>query len=219
MNIEIEQTQTSDELGERKSSPEKTHPLTSKRKSVNSKLTGSSKRDQKVFTRPWLNEDGTLKSDDETKELGRNWSAQTWDQYLKADIGTIEDESLMFYFDMDTEAMLERAQVSELLEEHDIYEEIEPALLLAMLDLSAMERSIIKGAYWQGLCDQDLAIKLSSTYGSIRVLKSRAINKISKILPSKKFRKKLATLKRKGKLESIINEQKQWLYSGSLTLS
>jgi hypothetical protein len=45
---------------------------------------------------PWLNEDGTKKTDAEIAQLGQSWSAQIWNEYLDSNTGTLRDDNLIF---------------------------------------------------------------------------------------------------------------------------
>jgi len=127
---------------------EKKHPLTSKRKSVSKMLAKPKLNTDDIPCKPWLKRDGSLKSDQEIAILGRKWSAETWNNYLEADIGIIEDEELSFFNDMDTETITERVEVLKFLQESKYYDDLEMALLIALAKLSKTERIIIRDSFW-----------------------------------------------------------------------
>lgn len=166
---------------------------------------------------PWLNADGTRKSDEEIELLGRSWSPNIWNRYLESEVGNLEDESLVFYGDMDTEEILERADVLKFLQEKQFHENVENALLVALSKLSKTEREIIKEVFWNKLTDNEASKKLNKPHLTIRVLKSRAVKKLGKILASKSFKAELAQLEELNQLENIIYQRKQWINSDSLT--
>ena len=150
---------------------------------------------------PWCNEDGTRKSDGEIKLLGQGWSAETWDRYLRADVGDVEDDALVFFSNMDTEFVLERHEVLEMLGRYDDYEGIRFALHAALDELSPMERDVLKGAFWKGMDDRDIAGLMGKTHVHVRVCKSRALKRLGEILPSKRFKLKVVRLMEKRKNE------------------
>ena len=142
-------------------------------------------------TFPWLNGDGTVKSDEEIRRLGKDWSAETWDLYLRADVGTLDDDALCFFADMDTEFVLERHRVLDILKNREDYGGIRFALLLALDELSFMEKTVVEYSFWKGMEDRDIAEALGTTYGAVRVHKSHAVKKLGRILPSKRLKVKL----------------------------
>lgn len=161
-------------------------------------------------TKPWLNSDGSRKSDKEIEELGRCWSTKTWNEYLDDDLGTIKDD-LSFFGNMDTSKVYERAEVLSFLQECEYHESLENGLLLGIMELSRLEKEILKLSFWRMLTDIEIAKELESTHGSIRTNKSVAIKKLAKILSSEKFQKKLKLLRKNKNLIRVIKQQKQWL--------
>lgn len=197
---------------------EKRHPLTSKRKSVSEMLATTKVRSKNSPpTMPWLNADGSLKSDKEIAQLGKKWTAKTWNQYLDSNLGTLQDDELLFYENMDTEAMNERVEVLKFLQESKYYDILETALLIALAKLSKTERIIVRESFWMMATDQEVAKKIKSTNASVRNLKHRAIKKLGQFLPSKELKEEIIYLKRMDVLSSIISQRKQWLRGELLT--
>lgn len=177
-----------------------------KRKTKNIKI-------KKSGTKPWLNKDGSKKSDKEISELGKGWSTKQWSEYLNYDLGEIKDD-LSFFGDMDTSKVYERAEILKYLQECEYHESIEIALLLGMVSLSRIEREILKYSFWRMMSDREIAKKLKTSYGSIRSNKSVAIKKLAKILSSATFKKKIKIIKKTNKSNNAIKKQKQWLNAG-----
>ena len=166
---------------------------------------------------PWLNRDGTQKTDREILKLGQRWTPEIWNRYLDSELGTLQDEELVFYENMDTEEILERATVLKYLQEGKNYDELEKALLLALYELSKSERIIIKESFWKMATDKEIAERLNKTHKNVRVLKSRAIKKLGTILGSKKLKGEILHLKNSNRFDTIISLKKQWIESDSLT--
>lgn len=175
------------------------------------------KIEQKVksLKAPWLNDDGTRKSDEEISKIGKSWSFETWNQYLDSDVGTLRDDELMFVPTI-TDGTLEKSTVLHFLQEGKHYEEIETALLLALSLLTKTERFIIKESFWKITSNKEIAAILNKTQKNVGVLKSRAIKKLGKILSSQKLRKEISYLKNSGRLKTVISQKKQWVERNSL---
>ncbi len=166
---------------------------------------------------PWINTDGTRKSDEEIEKLGKSWSPNIWNRYLESEVGSLQDESLVFYGDMDTEDILDKAEVLKFLQEKQYHEKLESALLVALNQLSKTEREIIKEVFWNKLTDNEAAKKLNKTHLSIRVLKSRAVKKLGRILASQELKTEMNQLEESNHLKNVIYQRKQWINSDSLT--
>ena len=176
----------------------------------------SSKEENKT---PWLNADGTKKTDEQIEEQGKNWSLETWNLYLDSSVGTLEDTRLSFLPDMDTNEILEKSKVINYLENGRHYEDIETALVFALFHLSKTERAVIKGAFWMMLSDKEIAEKLNKTHENVRYLKSFAIKKLRKILASKKLAQEIFHLKEANRFKDVLLYKKQSITRDSLTLS
>lgn len=158
---------------------------------------------------PWLNPDGTKKSDKEISRISKTWTPEIWNQYLDSDIGTLQDDELVFIPDMNSELITHGSDLLEFLRENNHYEVIEDAFALAIDELSRAERKVIKKLFWEDIPTQQLATELGTSEGNIRVIKSRALQKLKSLLPSQKLKQKLARHK---------NQRKQSVASETVTL-
>ena len=144
---------------------------------------------------PWLNADGTKKTEKEIKELGKTWSSTTWNSYLDSEVGDLQDDRLTFFENMDTQDFSERSEVLKFLQDTKYYEGLETALSIVLDKLSPKERLIIRESFWKKSSDQEIAAKINSTHGSVRNLKHRAIKKIGKMLSSKELKEEVLDFK------------------------
>ena len=158
---------------------------------------------------PWLNADGTRKSDEEIKRLGRNWSTETWDSYLQEDIGILKYDALRFFADMDTDFVLERAGVVDVLKRYGGHEHLKFSVAVAFEELTPMERDVLRCFFWGQMDDRSIAESMGKTYGHIRVCKSRAIKKLGEIFPSKRFKAKVRQLRNNGVSVYPVSTEKQ----------
>lgn len=164
---------------------------------------------------PWLNEDGTKKTDAEIAQLGQSWSAQIWNEYLDSNTGTLRDDNLIFVSRV-TDETFEKSKVLNFLNEKDYYEEVETALLIALSELSKHERFIIKESFWKMNNNKEIAKGLGKSSNTVAVLKSRAIKKLGFTLSSQKLKNEISHLRQTGRLEKVISHKKQWIKRDSL---
>lgn len=165
----IEQTQTADGLFKRKSSPEKTHPLTLIGKRGDDGVTNEAPITPNLKLPPWLNDDGSFKSDEEIQSLGKNWSAETWDSYLKVNVGDVEaeDHDLVFFPFVDTETVNFGAELLKTLRTQDDYENLPEAFEFALTFLSDREAQVIRMRYLKELSQEEISERLGVGLNSI----------------------------------------------------
>lgn len=188
----IEQTQTADGLFKRKSSPEKTHPLTLIGKRGDDGVTNEAPITPNLKLPPWLNDDGSFKSDEEIQSLGKNWSAETWDSYLKVNVGDVEaeDHDLVFFPFVDTETVNFGAELLKTLRTQDDYENLPEAFEFALTFLSDREAQVIRMRYLKELSQEEISERLGVGLNSIKSFRRKGLKKLRHLLPSEEFRTK-----------------------------
>lgn len=188
----IEQTQTADGLFKRKSSPEKTHPLTLIGKRGDDGVTNEAPITPNLKLPPWLNDDGSFKSDEEIQSLGKNWSAETWDSYLKVNVGDVEaeDHDLVFFPFVDTETVNFGAELLKTLRTQDDYENLPEAFEFALTFLSDREAQVIRMRYLKELSQEEISERLGVGINSIKSFRRKGLKKLRQLLPSEEFRTK-----------------------------
>ncbi|POB14818.1 sigma factor-like helix-turn-helix DNA-binding protein [Halobacteriovorax sp. DA5] len=192
MNTTIEQTQTADGLFKRKSSPEKTHSLTLIEKRGDDGVTNEAPITPNLKLPPWLNDDGSFKSDEEIQTLGKNWSAETWDSYLKVNVGDVEaeDHDLVFFPFVDTETVNFGAELLKTLRTQDDYENLPEAFEFALTFLSDREAQVIRMRYLKELSQEEISERLGVGINSIKSFRRKGLKKLRHLLPSEEFRTK-----------------------------
>jgi len=168
---------------------------------------------------PWLNADGTKKTDNEIEKLGTSWSLETWNQYLDSSVGSLEDSRLSFVPNMDTDEILEKSTVIDYLENGKYYEDIETALVFALFHLSKTERAVIRGSFWMMLSDKEIAKALNKSHQNVRYLKSTAIKKLRSILSSEDLLHEISQLKSSDRFKTVLSFKKHRITEETLTLS
>ena len=137
--------------------------------------------------RPWLNEDGSLKSDDEIRKVCHSWPPTVWGRYFKWTNGNVKDKNLAYSPDMDTDEMAERPQLSELISNESADPELKQALEVALEHLSRRERLIIKKFFLEKQTTKQIAKKLKIVPSTVRVLRKRGVDKLKKLVRTKDF--------------------------------
>ena len=155
---------------------------------------------------PWLNKDGSCKSDAEIKILGKSWSQATWHKYLDVSVGTLKDDRLVFFPFMDTETIKDGKELLDYFQERNYYPNLRFAFKLAINELSKDEITILKGYFFKGKSIAQLANELNRTSENVRKIKNRALRKIKESLLSARFRKKLRLLKKLQQAEEYFNK-------------
>jgi hypothetical protein len=179
---------------ELKSSKEKITPLTLKGRNVTESSQQEIKSPKLSSHFPWLNEDGSRKSDNEISELGQTWSAETWNRYLGEDIGQLDDDEMVFFPHVDTIAIHDGAELLDSLKEIDDYQKLRFAVPHAVDELSYKQKIVIKNIFWSNKTIEEVAIDLKMTNTSVRSLKYRAIKRLKEILPTEEFKEKLKAI-------------------------
>ena len=149
------------------------------------------KRALPANAKPWLNKDGSLKSDDEIKELGQKWGQETWSNYLDATLGNLRYDRLAFFPNMDTDAVASRPQLVDFMAEREHYSRMKAGLQKAIESLSDMEKSLIDDLFWGEKSCAKIAREMKVSPSKVRVWKFRALKKLREILPSRELRRKL----------------------------
>lgn len=192
MKTTIEQTQIADKLIERNSSPEKRHPLTLIEKRGDVGVTNESPITSNLKLPPWLNDDGSFKSDEEIQSLGKSWSAETWDSYLKVNVGDVEAEAqdLVFFPFVDTETVNFGTELLKTLRTQDDYENLPEAFDFALTFLSDREAQVIRLRYLKELSQEEISERLGVGINSIKSFRRKGLKKLRHLLPSEQFRTK-----------------------------
>ena len=145
---------------------------------------------------PWLNEDGTKKSDREISKLGKHWNQETWTRFLDDDVGIIHENDygrLVFYKDMnkvlDTKEEDEAAMT-------DKFRFIDLCFLfsVALDELAPRERAMLKKIFWECKSLKETAKEMKINCNYMRSLKQRTLAKLGQRLRSQEFAWKLKNL-------------------------
>ena len=134
---------------------------------------------KKSQLKPWLNEDGSVKSDAEIRKVGRQWPPSVWQKYLATLEVRREEEVVLPPSEMDalsTEAHISLMFAMASGEKHKL---LNVVLDACIRELTPRQRSLIVGRYWEGKTITEMAANMG----------------VSKQTTSKTMKKALANLK------------------------
>lgn len=111
--------------------------------------------------RPWLNTDGSMLSDEKIKAISKDWSPETWEQFLKE---TVEhDDSL----EQEDHALVSQAALDcfseSLWEGNDSSKMSQVAKGLRRIcrdHLTPRQQQIIRAIFWDSLSEREIANRL-----------------------------------------------------------
>ena len=156
--------------------------------------------------RPWINDDGSRKSDAEISRLGQFWDEKTWEKFLDEEVGKITRSGrLARGVDLDEfsedEFRIHKREFS-----HGVANlNLAAVFQAAFQGLNPKERFVLKRYFWDESKLKDIAEEMGISPSTVRTVKGRAVKKLNGILSSKEFVPKLA---RELKKRKYANPQK-----------
>ena len=143
-----------------------------------------------VQERPWLNDDGSIKSTEEIKRICQSWTPQIWNEYLGTlEVAQKEDYTLSPSI-METFSPQESVELMFSMASEEQYPFLKVALKACIEELSPKQREIIRQYYWE----QKTIVQIAENLGT------------SKQAVSKRMKTALSNLKEK--LESGLVQRK-----------
>ena len=138
--------------------------------------------------RPWINNDGSKKSDAEISLLGRYWNQKTWSAFLDEDVGRVVGHFLTL---TEETRPNDRERRDEYLTDKFATIDLEEVFQTALESLSFYEEGIIKKLFLEEASARDTAAYFGVSPSQVRKIKSRALGKLRRILQEDSFAKKL----------------------------
>jgi len=164
---------------------------------LGSKAQNKNKQIKVIGRVPWLDSNGKMRPDHEIEKLGQNWSAATWDEYLKAtvDMEKEDDDSTVSFPYMDTDTIANGDNLLQYLRNIDEYEGLQDYLEFALKKLTSRERQILRMKYWDELTQIQICQILGIAECTVSTTRRKALKKLKKLLCSQEFKEEIKTLK------------------------
>lgn len=141
--------------------------------------------------KPWLNEDGSTKSDEELREISPNWGESVWEKYLSTFEVKQKEDSVLSPSIIDTFSADECAGLLFSLASEEKHLFLKVALNVCIRELPPRQREIILGYYWDGKTVNEMAasmgISTQAVYKAMRV----ALAKLKASLTSGSMQKRM----------------------------
>lgn len=141
--------------------------------------------------KPWLNDDGSIKSDAEMRAAGKNWPESVWKEYLATlEVGRREEYVLSSY-EMDTFSAAECAGMLFSMASEEKHHLLKVALNACILELTPRQRDIIIARYWENKTITEIAIATGTSKQSVSKTMKKALSEIKMHLTSGAVRKRV----------------------------
>ncbi len=128
--------------------------------------------------KPWLDENGSVLSDDDLRKVKTNWRAKDWEAYLDATIESPQQE-LLVSNQQGIEAMADHANQTyyDLLDCED-HPHLKREVRSALKRLTVREREVLHGIFWAGKSQREVAKITGLTKSSVTTYLERALKKL-----------------------------------------
>ena len=141
--------------------------------------------------KPWLNEDGSTKSDEELREISSNWGDSVWEKYLSTFEVKQKEDSVLSSAIVDSFSAEECAGLLFSLASEEKHRFLKVALNVCIRELPPRQREIILSYYWDGKTVAEMAtsmgISTQAVYKAMRV----ALAKLKASLTSGSMQKRM----------------------------
>ena len=136
-------------------------------------------------SKPWINEDGSLKTEDEIKLLCKEWPPSVWEEFLST--LEVEQEELLFDEAVDVESYSET--------EHDRYyrnvfdrgslPSFKDQLISVIKTLTHKQQKVLYQFYWEDKNLREIGELNGTCTSSVAELRDKALKKIAVALVEK----------------------------------
>lgn len=141
--------------------------------------------------KPWLNDDGSIKSDAELREAGQNWPQSVWREYLATlEVGRRE-EYVLSSSEMDTFSAEGCAGLLFSMASEERHHLLKVALNACILELTPRQRDIVIARYWKGKTITEIASATGTSKQSVSKTMKKALSEIKMHLTSGAIRKRV----------------------------
>lgn len=100
--------------------------------------------------KPWLNSDGSPKSDQELREICKDWGPSVWEEYLTNIEVTQKEDTLVSSSNLDKFSAQECAGLLFSLASEEQFPLLKAALNSCIRELPTKQRRVIHQYYWEG---------------------------------------------------------------------
>lgn len=132
--------------------------------------------------KPWLNDDGSRKSESQIKDDCKSWSAQNWEEYLQTQ--EVDQRELLFDNPATSDNFSQEAHdqhIKTIFDRND-YPGLQQKLVKLMGLLSEKQRCVLHLLFWENRSVLEIAEMTGITRQSVYELKGRALTQLGSLL-------------------------------------
>jgi len=138
--------------------------------------------------KPWLNPNGKVRGKKEIREISRQWSVETWEEYLRAtekqhEVHVLDDPADVDNFSKDYFKMMFS------MSEDKTFPRLQRAVLQALKELTPREQDVLHMTFWDRMSTRKIAEKLNISRIATRTYLKRGKQKIREIIEKKILQK------------------------------
>ena len=101
------------------------------------------------YTKPWLNVDGSSKSEEEIQMSCKDWCPEDWEEYLKTFEGELEEEVLEFPIKVEEYSFEDHKKFLDDTMSVNEFPMLESNLLEAMRELTLKQQIVLREYFWE----------------------------------------------------------------------
>ena len=149
------------------------------------------KTTKNIKSLPWLDKNGTPKSDEEIKKVSPFWSKGTWEDYLS----TLDKQQEEYLFNNPKAVEnLSAKECAKFIMSIDMakkgLDRIKILAKICLHELSQRELEVLKKIFFEKKSERQIAKELGISRNSIKTLKYRGIRKIKQLIATRGFYQK-----------------------------
>lgn len=127
--------------------------------------------------KPWLNENGVRRSDEEIRRLAEKWGDKTWEDFLKDTVEKPLSDTLIAGFDYETIEAKVRETYQGMVSTN-FRPDLSGLVEMLLRHLTIRERKVIQEIFWFGKSQHEVAHELHLTRSAVRNYQNRALKKM-----------------------------------------
>ena len=146
---------------------------------------------RKSQLKPWLNEDGSVKSDAKIRKAGQQWPPSVWEAYLSTfEVGRRE-EDVLSPAEMDNFSAEECAGMLFSMAEEEKHPLFKVVLNACIRELTTRQRNVIIAHYWDGKTITEIAASTGVSKQTISRTMQKALKNLKTNLTDTSFQRRI----------------------------
>lgn len=146
--------------------------------------------------KPWLNDDGSVKSDAEIRKVGQNWPSSVWEAYLATlEVGRRRKDAILSPSEMDNFSTEQNIGLAFSMARKRNHPLLKVMLDACIRELTPKQRDVIIRLYWDGKTVAEIAASMGISKQAARKTMKTALAKIKTNFTSGSFRRQVMAAK------------------------